>query len=197
MNRGGYSAFTKLKEKNTISRAGIGSNDSDICVALIRDGRFSIDQIMLAGCYNLLNFHALDELFPLCKERNIKLYIAAPYCGGILSGNSQNTYYKYSPANEQIIKNVAKIRMICNSFGIDIAHAAMQFVHSHPEVAGVVVGARTVKELEKSIHYANEPLPAAFWLALKQAELIPLATPLTTTPPSSRFFIIAYASGYP
>lgn len=65
----GYLAFAGLKDKKKIDFAGIGSNDVEICMKLIQDGRFKIDRIMLAGCYNLLTFSALDELFPLCKEK--------------------------------------------------------------------------------------------------------------------------------
>ena len=170
---GGCTAFANLKAQKKIAVAGIGSNDVDVCVQLIRDGRFQIDRIMLAGCFNLLSFSALDELFPLCQQKNIKLYIAAPYGGGILSNQPGNTVYRYENADVETLRRVAKIKSLCEAFKVSLAHAAMQFVHSHPQVERVVVGARTVAELKASLEYAEQPIAQAFWEALRQASLIP------------------------
>ncbi|KTD07563.1 aldo/keto reductase [Legionella jamestowniensis] len=187
----GYLAFEELKTQKKITIAGIGSNDADICVKLIKDGRFSIDRIMIAGCYNLLNFSALDELFPLCKERNIQLYIAAPYGGGLLSGQTENNFFRYEKANNALLEKLDKIKSICISYNVSLPHAAMQFVHMHPQVNKVVVGARTEEELRASLTYANEPINPKFWEALKKAQLIPEKTPVMPlklkTPASSIF----------
>ncbi|KTC79068.1 aldo/keto reductase [Legionella cherrii] len=172
----GYLAFGTLKDQKKIEIAGIGSNDVEICMKLIKDGRFQIDRIMLAGCYNLLNFSALDELFPLCKEKNIKLYIAAPYGGGLLSGQKDNHFFRYEKANQQQMERLEKIKSICNQFQVDLPHAAMQFVHMHPQVEKVVVGARTSEELKATLKYALEPINPKFWEALKQEGLIPSST---------------------
>lgn len=172
----GCTAFDLLKEQNKINVAGIGSNDPEVCVRLIKDGRFKIDRIMIAGCYNLLNVSALDELFPLCKEKNIKLYVAAPYGGGLLSGQTGNNFFRYEQANPVLLDKVEKIKAICEEYKVPLAHAAMQFVHMHPQVEKVVVGARTSEELHDSLKYACEPLTPKFWEALKKAELIPANT---------------------
>lgn len=172
----GYLAFAGLKDKKKIDFAGIGSNDVEICMKLIQDGRFKIDRIMLAGCYNLLTFSALDELFPLCKEKNIKLYIAAPYGGGLLSGQKNNHFFRYERANQEQLEKLEKIKSICNQYGVELPHAAMQLVHMHPQVEKVVVGARTPDELQASLKYALEPLSPKFWEALKQEGLIPAST---------------------
>ncbi|KTD82916.1 aldo/keto reductase [Legionella waltersii] len=172
----GHVAFDGLKKQGKIEVAGIGSNDPEICVKLIKDGRFKIDRVMIAGCYNLLNFSALDELFPLCKEKNIQLYVAAPYGGGLLSGQKGNTYFRYEQANSALLDRVTKIQEICDKFKVNLAHAAMQFVHMHPQVDKVVVGARTPDELKDSLKYAREPVAPQFWEALKEAQLIPAST---------------------
>ena len=179
----GHVAFDELKEQGKIEVAGIGSNDTEICIKLIKDGRFAIDRIMIAGCYNLLNFAALEELFPLCKERNIKLYVAAPYGGGILSGQPQNQFFRYAKANAEILEKLEKIKAVCAEFKVALPHAAMQFVHMHPQVERVVVGARTPQELKVSVEYAQEPIAPEFWQALKTKGLIPADT--IVPPPSS------------
>ncbi|MEO8402508.1 MAG: aldo/keto reductase [Gammaproteobacteria bacterium] len=171
--RDGHLAFHELKEQKRIDAIGIGSNDINICIKLINDGRFKIDRIMLAGCYNLLDYSALDKLFPLCKENNIQIYIAAPYGGGILSGQENNTFFKYAEASADILKKVEQIKSLCTDFQVTLPHAAMQFVHKHPQVERVVVGARTVVELETSLKFATQPIVHEFWDALARKELIP------------------------
>ncbi len=167
----GYTAFNELKNNNKIEITGIGSNDIAICVHLIKEEQFKIDRIMIAGCFNLLDHSALNELFPLCKKHHIQLYIAAPYAGGILS-DPMNYFYKYEPASDEIKNRKQKLLTICENFGIPLAHAAMQFVHAHPQVERVVVGARTRKELESSLTYAKIPIKYEFWAALQAENLI-------------------------
>ncbi|HAU4045805.1 TPA: aldo/keto reductase [Legionella pneumophila] len=187
----GHIAFDTLKKQNKIEVAGIGSNDPEVCVKLIKDGRFKIDRIMIAGCYNLLNFSALDELFPLCKEKNIQLYVAAPYGGGLLSGQKGNTYFRYEKASRDLLDRVAKIQEICDKFNVNLAHAAMQFVYMHPQVDKVVVGARTPDELRESLKYAREPIAPQFWKALKEAKLIPESTEIPKITPKSGLSLFA------
>ncbi len=168
---GGYQAFQSLKEQGRAQVIGIGSNDAATTIQMIKDGKFKIDRVMIAGCYNLLDHSALAELFPLCKQRGIQLYIAAPYAGGILS-DPQNLLYKYQPASAEIRAKKEKMIAICSKYHIPLAHAAMQFAHMHPQVARVVVGARTRKELTDSLNFAKTPLALQFWLELRDSGLI-------------------------
>lgn len=128
---------------------------------------------MLAGCYNLLNFSALAELFALCKENNITLYVAAPYGGGLLSGQAGNSFYRYQNASPELLCRLERIKTICTQFNVSLPHAAMQFVHMHPQVQKIVVGARTPEELRASLSYASKPITPHFWAALKRESLIP------------------------
>ncbi|KTC84134.1 aldo/keto reductase [Legionella brunensis] len=187
----GYLAFENLKEQQKIEVAGIGSNDTEICIKLIEDGRFKINRIMLAGCYNLLNFSALDRLFPLCKEKNIQLYIAAPYGGGLLSGQTGNKFFRYQEADRDLLDRLEKIEAICEAHNVPLAHAAMQFVHMHPQVEKVVVGARTPEELKTSLDYASTPITPKFWEALIKKGLIPKNTPISPlkVPLTSSIFV--------
>ena len=176
----GYTALDSLKAQGKTVLVGIGSNDIDLCIQLIHDGRYRINRILLAGRYNLLDQSALETLFPLCKEKGIELYLAAPYCSGILSEQVNNQAYKYAEASSEIKDRVAKLRSICDKHGVSLAHAAMQFVHLHPQASRVVVGARTVEELDKSLQYARQLIKKEFWDELKQEKLIPEQTVTTS-----------------
>lgn len=170
--RGGCDAFQKLKREGKITIIGIGSNHAESCIELITRG-FKVDRIMLAGCFNLLYFHALDVLFPLCKEKGIEMYIAAPYCGGGLSGELDNDSFLYKEGNAEVLLRRERLKSVCEYYGVKLPHAAMQFVLQHPQVKRVVVGARTVDELQESLEYARTPVSSRLWQALMAEELIP------------------------
>ncbi len=179
--KSGYIALEELKDKGNTAVIGLGSNDVDACIDLIKTDKVKIDRILLAGCYNLLNFKALESgFFSLCKEKKIEIYIAAPYCGGILSGNG-NTSYNYSKADKSIVDKVESIKKVCDEFKVDLANAAMQFVCLHPQVKRVVVGARTIKELDESLKYATTVIEPKFWEKLKEKGIIPKQAPTELT----------------
>lgn len=173
----GYAALQELKHMGKIQCIGIGSNDAKSCMEFVLKDKLKFDRIMLAGCYNLLNFAVLDDFFPMCINENIELYIAASYCGGLLSGQPGNDAYRYQKAPREILDRVEKISKICQEFQIPLAHAALQFVLMHPQVKKVVVGPRTREELALTLKYAENRIDPRFWLILKNEGLIPQNVP--------------------
>ena len=59
----------KLREQSLISGVSAGMNQWEMLADFGHDGDF--DCFLLAGRYSLLEQEALDELFPLCQEKNI------------------------------------------------------------------------------------------------------------------------------
>lgn len=177
----GYAAMNQLKAEGKIKEIGIGSNNIETCLNLIRDGKLNIDRIMIAGCYNLLDTSALDMLIPLCKEKNIKIDIAAPYAGGILSGKEGNYFFKYKEASSEIKEKVEEMKKVCERFRIELPHAAMQLAHMHPQIDRVVVGARTREEWARSYGFAENAIRPEFWQALKDQGFISRACPVTVS----------------
>ena len=173
--RGGYAALQNLKTTGKTDKIGLGSNDASTCLELIKRDDFKIDRILLAGSFDLIHTDLLKtEFFKICRDKKIEIYLAAPFCSGILAGTK---IYKYGEANDAVLKKVAAIQAVCDEHHVKLAHAAVQFVCLHPQVKGVAVGLRTVKEMRDSLYYAKTPIEQKFWLALKEKGLIPQNAP--------------------
>ena len=56
--------------------------------------------------------------------------------------------------------------------------AAIQFPLAHPAVASVLVGARSVAEVEQNLELLRLPLPAELWEELRSERLLPEEAPV-------------------
>ena len=83
------------------------------------------DCFLIAGRYTLLDHSALDELMPICVERDISLILGGPYNSGILASDlKSDTTYFYDPAPKSVIEKAKKIKEVCDTFGIPLKAAA-------------------------------------------------------------------------
>ncbi|WP_423606867.1 aldo/keto reductase [Sphingomonas sp. MS122] len=171
---GGYRAMRELRDSGAVGAIGLGVNETAVCIEMLREGE--IDLIMLAGRYTLLEQGPLDDLLPLCAERGVRLVIAGPYNSGILAKGVRHggaiPNFNYEPAPPPIVERVGAIEDICARHGVPLAAAALQFPLAHPQVASVVPGMGSVRQVEDALALMAQPIPAALWSELKEAQLI-------------------------
>jgi D-threo-aldose 1-dehydrogenase len=77
-----------------------------------------------------------------------------------------------------MIERVAAIERVCAEFDVPLQAAALQFPRTHPTVASVLAGARSIAELDENLRMAATPIPAEFWRALGESGLIAPEAPL-------------------
>ena len=128
--------------------------------------------ILLAGRYTLADQSALPTLLPECERRGVAIVAGGPFNSGILATGSRSRdgsppYFNYTPAPEAIIARVAAIEAVCAEFAVPLQAAALQFPSAHPAVVNVLVGARSIAELEANLANARFPIPNEFWRALR------------------------------
>lgn len=183
--QGGMTALQELKTAGKIKAIGIGCNpykfgSREVCRTAADMG--SLDYILLAGPYNLLNQEALDDLLPLCRERGMSVLIGAPYASGILATGTRSSRqplrYMYEDAPEEIVARVARIEDVARRHGVPLPAAALQFPLSHPRVASVLVGVKSAEEVHRAVQAMNVDIPAAFWDELRLAGLIRADAPI-------------------
>ena len=168
---GGYRAMVELRASGTIRAIGAGVNEVAACEAFARAGDF--DCFLLAGRYTLLEQDALDGFLPLCAEKDISLMIGGPYNTGILAtGAVAGAYYNYAPAPPEIMERVAKMEKVCAAHGVRLPSAALRFPLHHPQVAAIIPGARTAREIAMNKETFEAEIPAALWADLKQEGLV-------------------------
>jgi D-threo-aldose 1-dehydrogenase len=169
----GYRALDELRAKGLIGAIGLGVNEWEVCEAAMERGRF--DCFLLAGRYTLLEQSALDSFMPKCQRHGATLVIGGAYNSGILATGTRRggaLHYDYAPASDAVIDRVRRIEAVCDTYGVTLAAAALQFPLAHPIVSNVIPGLGSPRRVTQTMELYREAIPEAFWRALKQEKLL-------------------------
>jgi len=172
---GAYRALDRLRREGVIAAVGAGMNQAEMLTRFAREADF--DCFLLAGRYTLLDQVALEELLPMCLQRGVAVIAGGVFNSGILGDPKPGTHYNYQPAPADLLERAEKLRAACERHGVPLRAAAIQFPLGHPAVQTVVVGCRSVEQLEDSIRMFDTEIPSALWDELKADRLLPEAAP--------------------
>jgi D-threo-aldose 1-dehydrogenase len=175
----GYKALDELRTSGAVSAVGLGVNETQSVVTVARE--IDIDCAMIAGRYSLLNHAPLESDFAELMRRGVSVIAAGVFNSGILATGvkGREVTYDYQAVPESIIKKVQALEAVCDKHGVALASAAIEFVSMHPAVATVVLGAKSVEEVEKNLASMATPAQREFWTELKQEGLLPENAPTT------------------
>jgi D-threo-aldose 1-dehydrogenase len=180
---GGYRALRELRDQGAVRAIGLGVNECEICVELLRQCEF--DCILLAGRYTLLEQPALTELLPLCETRRVSIICGGPFNSGILATGSRagaSGHYNYLPPPPEVLERVRRLEALCEEFDVPLKAAALQFPLAHPMVASVVAGCISGEQARLCAAMFSHSIPAAFWQALRERRLVQAGAPLPASP---------------
>lgn len=167
---GALPAMHRLREQGVVRAIGLGVNESAVCARVLRD--FDPDCFLLAGRFTLLEQEPLDEMLPLCIERNASVIIGGPYNSGLLANaERRRATYDYKPVPDDLWEKAQKIRGVCNDHQVDMRAAALQYVLRHPAVASVIPGMWSLQEVEENRELVHVSLPESLWSDLATAGL--------------------------
>ena len=170
---GGYKALDELRSAGDISAIGLGVNEREVCIQAMEHGHW--DAFLLAGRYTLLEQTPLDDLFPACKESGTSIILGGPFNSGILVGGDT---WNYAKAPAQVVDRVKAIAHICQSHGVALPAAALQFPLGSPLVSSVIPGPRSRNEMQQIIEWFSLDIPASLWSDLRTAGLLHENAPL-------------------
>jgi D-threo-aldose 1-dehydrogenase len=173
--RGAYPALAKLRADGTIGAVSAGMNQSEMLTRFAREGDF--DCFLLAGRYTLLEQGALDELLPVCLEKGVTIIAGGVYNSGILADPKPGTHYNYADAPASLLERAQRLRDVCARYDVPLKAAAIQFPLAHPAVSTVVVGCRSVAQLEDSVRMFEIDIPPRLWADLKREHLLSAEAP--------------------
>lgn len=175
-----HAELSRLRDESLVGAIGIGSNVAWSVRALLERAPF--DTFLLAGCYTLLD-QSGAQLLDLAHARGMKVVVGGIFNSGVLAAwpNAAATF-DYAPAQADVRERTARIARSCQRHGVPLAAAALQFAASHPAVGTVLIGPRTIAELDSNFAAAAHEIPAALWSDLADAgvvahERVPLAAP--------------------
>ena len=112
--------------------------------------------------YNLNSRAIESEVVPACRELGVGLMTYSPLAGGILSGYNKDK----SRYNEESMKpykeKLEAYEKLCNELGERVADVSLAFVLNNKVVTSVILGPRTLRQLEDSLHAVDIVLPSDF-----------------------------------
>jgi aryl-alcohol dehydrogenase-like predicted oxidoreductase len=116
----------------------------------------------LQAYYSIAGRDLEREIAPLLSEESLGLMVWSPLAGGLLSGkygpegstdnDSRRTKFDFPPVNlDRAWECVAVMREIGQAHGVSVARIALAWLLSKPVVTSVIIGAKTVEQLDDNL----------------------------------------------
>lgn len=178
-----YATLDRLRGEGIVGGIGIGSNLPDPVAHLLDRRRF--DAFLLAGRYTLLD-QTGAALLARARRDGIRAVAGGVFNSGLLASwppaSADKATFDYMPAAAERIERAGCIARICERHGVPLGAAALQFVGRNPAVTTLLIGPRTLGELESNLAALELPVPDALWTDLQAAGLLPVAIDHTPAP---------------
>ena len=137
-----------------------------------------LDCVLLAGRYTLLEQTALPFL-ERQRQAGRPVMGAGIFNSGILAtGPRDGARYNYTPAPPPLLERARRLQEACARHGVELAHAAVQFVAAQPAIAALIFGACSPAELDQALTGTRAATPPALWSDLRSAGLLEPAAPV-------------------
>ncbi len=170
---GGYKALDELRAAGEIQAIGLGVNEREVCLAAMEHGQW--DAFLLAGRYTLLEQTPLHDLLPACEKAGTGIILGGPYNSGVLAGGDT---WNYAKAPENVMHKAQRIAKVCESHGVNLSAAALQFPLGCTLVASVIPGARSEAEMLQNLAWFDSTIPTSLWSDLQNEKLLDEQAPL-------------------
>jgi D-threo-aldose 1-dehydrogenase len=172
----GFQALNRLRRERSVAAIGAGMNHTEVQTQLVR--HCDLDVVLVAGRYTLLDQTALDDLLPACTDRQVSVVIGGVFNSGVLVDPSPGANFDYIRAPDKLVKRAQSLQKICHRHGVPLAAAALQFPLAHPQVCSVLLGPRSIAELETNLQLLELDIPPQLWRDLTDNGLIPHDAPV-------------------
>jgi aryl-alcohol dehydrogenase-like predicted oxidoreductase len=147
-------------------------------------GRFET----LQAYYSIAGRDLERELVPMLTEEKLGLMVWSPLAGGLLSGKfgpgtqtaegARRTTFDFPPVNKDRAWDcVAAMREIGDAHGVSVARVALAWILGKPHVMSVIIGAKTVEQLDDNLAAVNLTLTAEEIAKLDEVSALPAEYP--------------------
>ena len=174
----GLPALAELRDEGVVRAIGAGMNQSAMLARFVRET--SVDVVMCAGRYTLLEQGALDDLLPLAVERGVTVIVAGVFNSGLLARPrpGPGATYDYATAPPDVVARAQRLADVCERHGTTLPAAALQFPLAHPAVASVVMAPADDAQMRANAAAFSAPVPASLWEELRAEGLLAPEAPV-------------------
>ncbi|MEV6312222.1 aldo/keto reductase [Streptomyces sp. NPDC051840] len=169
--REGYPALERLRAEGVVGAIGAGMNQTAMLTRFLRET--DVDAVLCAGRHTLLDHEALDELLPEAQSRGRAVIVGGVFNSGLLADPRPGATYDYQAAPAPLLEQALRLRSITEKHGVPLRAAALHHPLRHPAVAGVLVGARSPREIRDAAAQLRTEVPDALWEDLRAEGLLP------------------------
>lgn len=163
----------ELKAEGLIRFAGLGGTTAYELPHIIATGAY--DVVLTAFNYSLLWREATREVLPAAKKQGMGIIIGSPLQQGALARRYDDEInggarWLSSPRRAQY----RQLYAFLDEVGLPLAEVALRFVISNPDISTVLMGARSVAEVEANVR-AVEAGPLSGEILTRLQEIADLA----------------------
>ena len=142
----------------------------------------------LQAYYSIAGRDIERELVPMLTEEKLGLMVWSPLAGGLLSGKfgpgapspegARRTSFDFPPVDSRRAwACVATMREIAKAHGVSVAQVALAWLLAKPHVMSVIIGAKTLVQLDDNLAATELTLPADELARLDEASALPSEYP--------------------
>jgi aryl-alcohol dehydrogenase-like predicted oxidoreductase len=142
----------------------------------------------LQAYYTIAGRDLEREIVPLLAAEKIGLMVWSPLAGGLLSGKynrdgsgpegARRVSFDFPPVNkERAFDCVDAMRVIADARGVSVARIALAWVLQRPFVMSVIIGARTIEQLDDNLAATGITLTAEELQRLDRVSALPVEYP--------------------
>jgi D-threo-aldose 1-dehydrogenase len=144
---GAMDELFKIKNEGLAKAVGVAMGKVDIMFPLLKDWDF--DVIINHNRYTLLNREA-NEMYDYASSKNIAIFNAAPYAGGVLAKGPDNfKKITYQDATEEKLAPAREFEKVCKKHNVELGAAALQFSLRDNRITSTICGVTSVESIEK------------------------------------------------
>jgi D-threo-aldose 1-dehydrogenase len=177
---GAMDELFKIKDEGLAKAVGVAMGKVDIMFPLLKDWDF--DVIINHNRYTLINREA-NEMYDFASSKNIAIFNAAPYAGGVLAKGPDNfKKVTYQDATEEKLAPAREFEKVCKKHNVELGAAALQFSLRDNRITSTICGVTSIESIEKNLAWANAEISDEFW---EEISKLPFST---NDPESERVF---------
>lgn len=163
---GAVPALLALRDEGVIGAVGIAAGRTQLVLDYVLTDAF--DAVLTHNRYTIADRSGLP-IIEAARQRNMTVFNAAPFGGGILANPSYTTY-GYTQPSDEFRSYLQALRTLAAAHGVDLAAAALQFSQQSELVDTTVVGVSSVERLTQLGQLAATEVPASFFEELATLE---------------------------
>lgn len=162
---GAFQALENFRDEGAIRALGLGVRNHRFLRRAIHSGQ--CDVILPSYDYHPLRASAAP-LFQLASELGVGVANASPYNAGLLAGPNLEAAARLRPPSDPDMERARQLRDWCQERSIDLGVLAVQHNLRNAHIDTVLVGPRTVGEVEENVRHATTALPDEIWQELEE-----------------------------